>query len=173
LDPSLTATGVVVNGFDDSRPTDLVVRTPKRGTARLIHLRSVLLRLARAGVSGSVDLVVIEGPSYASSIGQAHSMGGLWWCYVVALAEFEIPVLVIPPTVLKKFATGAGNAGKDRVVSAVSVRTGREFSSNDIVDALVLYSIGRFMLGLPHPLGELPSTHRAALDKIELPEGVR
>lgn len=170
VDPSLTATGLVYDSGGGGIG-EVVLKTRLRGISRMRQLRDA----AHSEVlhNGPMAVIVIEGPAFASSTGQAHERGGLWWLLMDLFFEVRVPVLVIPPTNLKKFATGTGTAKKDRVVSEVTHRTGRVFDSNDVVDAMVLYCIGRFLLGLPHPLGELPGPHRAALDKIELPKELK
>jgi hypothetical protein len=54
----------------------------------------------------------------------------------------------VPPTVLKKFICGKGNANKAAVVSAATRRYSEEFDSDNQADAYVLARMGLVVLGL-------------------------
>lgn len=110
--------------------------------------------------------------------------GFLWWRTMFMMSAFGIPVLPVPPSTLKQYACGMGNANKREVIAGVreffpqwpimrTSKTGKELTTvdEDKVDAVVLMAIGCDLLG--EPLVELPAKHRKALDKLELPPGVR
>jgi crossover junction endodeoxyribonuclease RuvC len=112
------------------------------------------------------DLVVIEGPSFASTSGQQHTRGGLWWAVVDALHWADLPILVIPPTTLKKYATGSGSAGKDAVLAAAIKRYPQwDISGNDVADAVVLACIGARLLGRPVE-NSMPKAHHLELGTV-------
>lgn len=65
-----------------------------------------------------------------------------------------IHVITVPPTELKKFATGAGNADKDKMIASFDARHGIDIKKmfgaekavspiTDVVDAWWLYEYGR------------------------------
>jgi Holliday junction resolvasome RuvABC endonuclease subunit len=96
----------------------------------------------------------------------------------------QIPVLVVPPNNLKQYACGMGSANKREVFAGMSEwfpgwelhKTGKRGNvltspDYDKADAVALMAIGCELLG--EPLVELPAKHRKALDKLELPPGVR
>ena len=131
--------------------------------ARLARITSDVVEHATG-----VDLVVIEGPSIMSQHGSAWDRAGLWWQVVTELLDAEIPVAVVPPTVVKKFATDRGNADK----AAVAVGMSRlwptvEATSDNEWDALALAHIGAQRLGM-----DVPSRahHADAVAKIAWPE---
>jgi crossover junction endodeoxyribonuclease RuvC len=177
-DLSLTSTGLA-----DSRGRTARVRTKPSNDlpatvrrlatiSREVHTFATLT--ADEGVDGAkyapdpAALVVVEGPSFASTGGQQHTRGGLWWSVVDALHWADLPILVVPPTVLKTYATGKGNAGKDEVLAAVVKRYPEwDVTGNDIADSVVLAAIGARLLG--HPVDDLPKTHLRALAKVALP----
>jgi crossover junction endodeoxyribonuclease RuvC len=170
LDLSLTATGVAV-------PSG--VRTlPSRGKAdanlaercaRLTQLRlRVDMALAELTPPG---LVVLEAPSYGSSNGHQHDRSGLWWGVVSWLLQSGVPVAEVPPALVKKYATGKGNATKDEVLAAVVRRySDVEVRNNNEADALVLRAMGCDWLG--QPLADVPKANRDALAKVAWPEGL-
>ena len=117
-----------------------------------------------------VDLVVIEGFSFGSPQG-ATEAGGLGWTIRIALTEACVPFAVVPPSTLKKFATGKGNAGKDDMKLAALSRLGIEFTgkgSGDRCDATWLRVMGLDALGCQ--VVDLPAVNRQALAKVAWPE---
>lgn len=157
LDLSLTCTG-----YSLDRPAGLHVgtlTTRLRGCDRLTWLRTEIVALAE-----QADLAVIEGYSFNSRSSQAHALGELGGVVRVALHERGIAYVDVPPAIVKKYATGKGNAGKELVLVEAVKRLGYAGSSNDEADALWLHAIGRDLVG--NPAVEVPQAHRAALAKL-------
>ena len=109
------------------------------------------------------DVVTIEGYSYGSSsnnLVQFGELGGL--VRMLVLCTYELPMLVVPPGSLKRYATGSGNADKTQVVVAARERLGFARTDADEADALWLWAFG-----VEHSDGEavvrLPKTHRVAV----------
>lgn len=179
VDLSLTSTGLADNRGRAQRvrtkACDGVPATVRRlaTISREVHSFATMTA-GEDGVDGPryaadpADLVVIEGPSFASTSGQQHTRGGLWWSVVDALHWADLPILVIPPTTRAMYATGRGNAGKDEVLAAAIKRYPKwDITGNDIADATILAAIGARLLG--HPVDDVPKTHLRALAKVALP----
>jgi len=129
------------------------------------------------------DLVVVEGlPSARTQVDPERCH--LWWAVVFRLALAGVPVLDVPPATVKVYACGMGNANKREVIAGVqewfpeweinkTSKTGKVLTTVDDnkADAVALMAIGCELLG--EPLVELPAKQRKALDKLELPPGVR
>lgn len=166
LDLSLTSTGIArIVGTHVSVDR---IRPKNTGHERLQTVVDIV-----SSVTGSADLVVIEGPSYGSASSSQrghHERAGLWWLITHDLWAADRRVAVVPPTQLKTYATGKGNAGKDDVLTAV-VRRFPDVAvrGNDDADALVLAAMGADHLG--QPLVTMPAEHRKALAKVEWPGG--
>lgn len=133
LDLSLTSTGVSRKYGTHS------IRVKSKDCERLIELRKEVL-----GYCITASHVVIEGFSFGSPM-QAHNVGGLGWIVRVGLFEAGIPYTVVPPSSLKKFATGKGNAKKDEILAA-AVRAGAHVTGNDEADAWWLRQMGLMAL---------------------------
>lgn len=156
LDLSLTATGYAYN--------DEVVgvwRVKSRGAQRLVDIREVV-----ANVAYQVDVVVLEGYSYASA-NQAHQIGELGGVIRAWLFEQHVPFVEVPPAVLKKFATGRGNADKDQVLAAAIRRFGFEGENNNAADAWLLRYMGLTAYSAGGPETEY---QREALAKVDWPK---
>lgn len=132
LDLSLTSTGVCVDN------KTLTVHSLAVGTRRLADIRGLIMEIVR---DYGVDVVAIEGYSYASVHSRAHSIGELGGVIRVALYDEDVAVVTIPPKSRAKFATGKGNANKEEVMSAITTLTGLSWlgkNGNDRCDAWVL-----------------------------------
>jgi len=159
LDLSLVSTGYCHNGVTG------VLGTPKRGVERLVVLSEAISDLIR---EFSIDVVVIEGYSFASRSGQAFSIGELGGAVRVVIHKLGIPYIEVPPTCRAKFATGKGNASKNEVVSAVSARTGivwQNPGADDKCDAWILEEMARCYLGLSQI--EWPKVNKEGLKAVD------
>jgi Holliday junction resolvasome RuvABC endonuclease subunit len=159
IDLSLTSTGYSINGDTG------VIATKYRGPERLSIVSNLVLELI---ADNSVDVVIIEGYSFASRNSQAHSIGELGGCVRMRLWEFNVPFIDIPPTCRAKFATGKGNASKNEVISAISAKTGIVWSgagSDDRCDAWILEQMGLAAIG--RSTHEWPAENLSALEKID------
>lgn len=144
LDLSLTSTGVAIIRNGTATVRRITSKPNPKATSEQTAARLGLLVTEIVGAIPSSDatLVAIEGPSFASTGGSQHERGGLWWLVRRALHVEGIDVVVVPPAVVKKYATGRGNAPKDQVLAAVVRRyPDVEVSGNDEADALVLAAI--------------------------------
>ena len=172
LDLSLTSTGLAKVG-EGSISTQTITSKGKAGD-NLLSRQKRLSRLAsdvvKEVIAYTPSLVLVEAPSFASAGGHHHDRSGFWWLVVADLYYLEYPVLEVPPTTLKKYATGKGNAGKDEVVIAVTRRfPDVQFKTNDEADALTAAAIGHRLLG--HPIdGDMPKVNLEALKPLVLPE---
>jgi Holliday junction resolvasome RuvABC endonuclease subunit len=159
IDPSLTCTGISIWGNTSS------IRTNLKGVERLVVIREMLMNIVG---ENNIVAAAIEGYSFASRNSQAHSLGELGGVLRVAFHERSIPLLVVPPTVRAKFATGKGNASKSEVVSAISAMTGIVWDGADGADRCDAWVIEQVLLA---KLGESPwqwnKQQLEALAKVE------
>ena len=174
LDLSLTSTGVCsiliepMDHYDDREVDTRSIKTAGKKDAPLADRAHRLLRIIdQATLGDRPDLVVIEGPSFGQQrqSGQ-HDRAGLWWQTVIHFEVGEnVPVVEVPPALLKRYATGKGNAGKDEVLAAVVRRyPDVPVTGNDEADALVLAAMGARHLG--HPIEDLPQLNLTAMEKV-------
>lgn len=146
LDLSLTATGVA---WPDGRTSTLALKT--KGVERLDAFYGWAGRSFIPDPTSLhyADLAAIEGYSYASK-NQAHQAGELGGVIRLALHHVGVPFIDVPPTTVKLYATGKGNAHKDEVLAA-AIRAGCHDSvtTNDRADAWWLRAIGLHLHGEP------------------------
>ena len=137
LDLSLTATGVA-----DKQGARVIRTGQMRGAERLKYIGAQVDRICTGKdyLEIKADIVVIEGYAHAAEYAgpQIGELGGV---IKVCLYQRGIPFISVPPTTMKKFATGKGNASKDMVL-AEAVRMNRDINDNNAADAYFLYLMG-------------------------------
>lgn len=172
IDPSLTATGVA-----DSDGVLSTVRAHfrlKDGRLRAIYRE--VQDVADWAVYGNgapdtdepVAIAVIEDlPKQAMGAGITGMVQGV---VRLALIQYGIPYIKIPPATLKKFATGKGNADKPAMRAAWLQFSGLDNADDNQVDAAFLRLIGLHLTGehIPLPADQLAAV---AAYKDEIPNG--
>ena len=159
IDLSLTSTGISVNGETGT------ITTLAKGAERL---SIISLAILDAVIDNSIEIVAIEGYSFASRNSQAFSIGELGGVVRTRLWERNIPYVDIPPTCRAKFATGRGNAAKTEVMSSISAKTGIIFAgkgADDMCDAWILEEMCRTTIGISEYTWS--AAQLSALDKID------
>ena len=149
IDLSLTGTGLSVVKDDKLLFSECYKPKNKSGPDRLIEIRH---KVSEVIDKYQPELICLEGYSFGSrgrAVFQTGELGGL---IRVLLHKTGIKWLEIPPSQVKKFATGAGNCGKDIVLQQVYKRWGMEFKTSDEADAFVLAKIGTILLGYEEKL---------------------
>lgn len=136
IDQSLTGFAICVIDEDGNYVAE-VMKPKTRGTQRLIDICAYLSR--------SVDLyrpvdVAMEGTVVHST--SASILGEL--AGVVKIELWPIRPLIVPPTSLKKFVTGAGNVQKSTMMMSALKRYGVEIPNDNAVDA---YGLARIVRG--------------------------
>lgn len=171
LDLSLTGTGIAGNGWSLALgSTGNVVKDPY--PARWTRINDLTARIIEA--VGAPDLVVMEGPSFNSVSTSDHDRAGLWWKVYGRLVGADIPVAIVTPSQLKKYALGKGSGRKQQVIEQVVRRFGHIWTDlggdDNQTDAAVLCAMGYDALG--SPLVPMPAAHRAALTAVTWPEAL-
>ena len=154
IDPSLTCTALCFLDRNDVVTTE-VINVKGRGqdvTNRIDRCCEIARRVVDAietynNVEGAV--VFLEGYSYHSPGKQIFlgEFGGILRSHLLNGELTNTKVIEVPPTKLKKFATGKGNADKPKIASAVMKRWNMEFNTHDETDAYCLMKMGRIVCG--------------------------
>lgn len=139
----------------------LTIQSSQSGYARLRPMAAAVLRLL-----AQHDLVIIEGydphPRGYLALVRAAEIGGM---VRAGLVELNIPFIDVPPSTLKKFACGKGNAPKPDVVEAARA-AGANPSSDDEADAFWLQSIGRTLARSLEGLQAVPEELQKLADSV-------
>jgi Holliday junction resolvasome RuvABC endonuclease subunit len=158
IDSSLTSSGlcrVDILGGDVTIPPAIDVWRvtskpgPDRSAVAMSDRITQIITSMEPHVAKS-DLVTLEGISFASSGTGAHALHWLWGRIVDLTTAYAVELLVVPPSLRMKYATGKGNANKDAVLAATIRRFPNvDVTGNDVADATILAAIGCRHLGLP------------------------
>lgn len=164
LDLSLAATGVCLPDG-----TCRTIHTPK---TLPLHERIAITRdrIACRVIAHKPALVVIEAVfANPKMLGTVIKLAKLHGAIRDRLIELDMPVVEITPAGLKHWATGTGNADKDRMV-ATAIRHGATVDNDNEADAYLLWGIAQARYDTPNgwpALGSLidlpwPELKRAA-----------
>lgn len=138
-------------GVDPSTYTGLCQLEGDKHTTKLLHfdkargferLHLIAQSFRNTVMEWSPDLVVIEGYAYGN-VGSLVTLVEIGTLLRKTLYDGKISWYDAPPTLLKKFATGKGNANKAAIAIAVKQRWGFESKSDDVVDAYGLARLGQ------------------------------
>lgn len=175
IDLSMTSTGLAWVDELGGAATWTVQSKGKRAddlatrSRRLVYLAAAVVGSmpGRTRFDLTVDLVVLEAPSYGSTGASSWDRAGLWWLVVTKLHRLDVPIALCAPATRAKYATGSGRADKAAVaVAAAHLFPSVEISNSDEADALILAHIGAAHAG--YPVGAL-TRHREALKSVHFP----
>jgi len=162
IDQSLTCSGIaVISGNQLMTEVIIPPKTEIVPVKRLVYIREQVKKLVALHKPA---IAAIEGYAFGASASRAHSLGELGGLLRVLLYESSVPVVyVIPPTVLKKFATGKGNSDKGSVSKGLYKKWCVDVENNNEVDAAGLALIGA-SLHFPTEMG-LEKSDTVAISK--------
>jgi crossover junction endodeoxyribonuclease RuvC len=108
------------------------------------------------------DIITIEGFSYGSEGKGVSFQYGLGWIIRHMLIERGFTYTEVPPTSVKKFATGKGNTKKDEMVLPIYKKWGFEHASDNVRDAFVLAQMAKGI----YDSSNLTNYQKDALEKV-------
>lgn len=149
IDPSLTGFALAFGTRTGKKHEILELSSKSRGqelTNRLRRYDEFVLRIQEEITERGPELILIEGYSYASR-GSVISLGEFGILVRQSLFEVTDNVLEVAPSLLKKFATGKGNAGKSQMVSEITRRYDVTFKTDNEADAFALMQMARIVHG--------------------------
>lgn len=170
VDPSLRSTGVaqVFNGAlatDVIRPTPLPKNRAPQGVAQQADRVIELVDLVWMWVSRA-DILVIEDSSKRSIGGLQEERHWLRGGVVTRARRNGIAIVMLPPSVVKVYATNNGNADKEEMVEAAFKHfPGVEIEDDNAADAAWMAALVARRLGLT--IDNVPIEHERAFKNIK------
>lgn len=162
LDLSLRASGVATN-FGGAVSSFTIAPGVRIGSERLFFIQKAIDQ-ATAGA----DLVLREGYAFGAKGNAQYDLAELGGCVRVVMYCRKRPFLQVPPSVVKKVATGDGNAKKETVLVEAVKRLGYQGSDHNQADALFLLQAALQYYQLPGAV-ELPKKNLEALARVKWP----
>jgi len=148
IDPSLTSTGICVMDENGQVLQSLALSSKHYGVKRLDDFKDKVGEIFYPYRNKGHELfIAIEGYSFASNT-QGIALGELGGMMRLYMYELGIKYIEVPPTVVKKFATGKGNSDKIAMAVALQKQYGLEYPTSDQTDAHFLGLIGLAYMGL-------------------------
>lgn len=131
VDLSWSSTGIAIWNGQNITFYDYILTNSKEDPMARIHR-------VKKGIFNTIakkqpDLIVLEGYAFGRPQGATKS-GEMAGVIKYFLWKKQIPFELCPPTTLKKFATGKGNASKEQMIEAATPFI-KGVRSNDIADA--------------------------------------
>ena len=164
LDLSLTRSGVCRN----SGKTQVVMAGALRGMQRV---DTILRELQAIVAADCAELVAIEGYSYGSQGRAVFNIGELGGCVRLLLYRLRVPFVDVPPSSLKKWAVGKGNAPKDAMIAEAVRNFDFPGCDNNEVDAYLLWAMAKHAYG--QPVKPTTKVQAEALTKVDWPKPAR
>ena len=129
-----TCTGMALVGEDEDRGKTIAV-PDERG---FLRVQLIANDVAQTLQVWQPAFAAIEGYAYCKNISAFVTLVTIGTMIRSTLHQLHIPWVEVPPTVLKKWTTGKGNATKDDMAYHVMNRWDFKSPSHDIVDAFAL-----------------------------------
>lgn len=165
IDPSISCTGLAsgTSGEDVEVVSFSSQPCPNTVPHRMARFERLVGQMNDHLDGRSVGLILIEGYALGAK-GQQHKLAEFGGLLRWNMLDHCQRVLEVPPSVLKRFATGKGNAKKDLVMAHVAQRWGRLFENSDQADAFVLFRLGLVLSGVMEAENE---HQRESVRKVE------
>lgn len=168
LDLSLTSTGICSFHSETKLFNARAVKTSNK--FKYEHRYAQILEEIKKEITGADRYIFfIEGYSFgsfprSSSMSYLLELGGVVKFYLSnSLFEF----VSVPPTLLKKFITGKGNAKKEDMKLHTYKKYGEEFKTSDATDAFGLAAMGcAYSLGVGINGKELTTIEKECIQKL-------
>lgn len=140
IDPSLNSLGFA-HRVNDQVLAFCIGSSKLRGLQRIKFLRDAV---SEALDQYTPTMVAFEGYAlgFRGKSNTIFDLGELGGVLKLLILERGIDILLVPPTSLKLFATGKGNADKDQVSVSVKALLGVSFPTSDQYDAAGLLAMG-------------------------------
>lgn len=158
IDPSLSSAAVWVGSdlYDRTGGVFAADKAVDGVAARMTRWRNhgdAIVDAACRSRFGPPALVVVEGYSFGSKGAGSIDLGEFGAILRTKLLDVARRVIEVPPAVVKKFATGVGNATKEKVAAALGAKYGWIYDKSDQYDALALWLIAHaYLVGEASPL---------------------
>jgi crossover junction endodeoxyribonuclease RuvC len=149
IDQSLTSTGWCL--LLDGEAVEYGIITSDKNKSNYLRAMDVANEISDLLFKEKLDIVVIEGLPFMSRSNVTRDLAGLQFLVYDRLFDYfeEEDIVVVPPTSLKKFATGSGKASKEEMFEALSQTEKAKFGKTpkskgryDITDAYWLARYG-------------------------------
>jgi len=133
-------TGFAMCAYKDNTYYAEVYKSTNKGMPRMLDIRAFI----RDWIS-RVEILDVAMEGYAMGAkGKVFHLGELGGLVKMELADIDKYPLIIPPTTLKKYVTGAGSGQKNQMILHTYKKWGQTFTDDNACDA---YGLARLCSG--------------------------
>lgn len=142
IDQSFTSTGVVITTADGNVISVSVLRSDP---ATDIFTRAVAIttQICETISAHEIDMVAIEGLAFGTRGDAARDLAGLQFVIITTIRRLfpDLPVHIVSPKTLKKFATGKGTSDKRAMYDSLPEQAKQTFLDHKIKATKGLYDV--------------------------------
>lgn len=142
FDPSLVSSGYCYQHGDAIKIGTIV---PHKKLDKVHRLQVIKNEFSQILTYSMPELVAYEGYAMGAK-GRVFSIGELGGVLKSHMWEARINMLIVPPSTLKQYITGKGNATKEEMSLALQERFNYSITQDDECDATCLYLFGEAYL---------------------------
>ena len=146
LDLSLNSTGISIYGDGVIKTYTINPSSKLNQDGKLDFIVDELVHFTFPAYSKVVFF--IEGYSFTQKSASITILAELAGTLKHLFRENGVSYYIIPPTTLKKYVTGKGNAKKEQMILGVYKAWNKEFATNDEADAFALMQLGIDLCGI-------------------------
>jgi crossover junction endodeoxyribonuclease RuvC len=165
VDQSLNGTGLaLIRANGTCVATTTIIVGKRKDAERLFYIQQEvcnfikLYHVTYLNVKTSID-VAMEGGSFKSTH-RGFALGEISGVLQTFFFSKKYPIVIVPPLLVKKFATGNGGASKQNMIDAVKTLWNVSVENDNEADALVLAHIARSVI-------YAPTQHRCQMEVIK------
>jgi crossover junction endodeoxyribonuclease RuvC len=150
IDPSLTGTAIVLLGKEETLRREYKTKSgdwDSNISGRDARYMSIISKVKEKAERYRPKYLFIENYAHNAQGKGVIQLGEFGGVLRHNIHEFFTFFAEVPPTVIKKFATGKGNANKAAVISAIVSRYGVQVKTDNEADAYALAQLGAVVTG--------------------------
>lgn len=141
IDPSLRSTGICTLNDTSLIESSHILTHDLRGMVRLGYIAHRVHSMLLV----KPDLIVMEGYAMGIRGGRVFDIGELGHAIKQVLYNSGVETIIVPPTSMKKFVTGKGNAKKDQIQNSLLLDWDIDITQEDEADACGLALYGYYI----------------------------
>lgn len=137
IDLSLRATGISIL-YEGRIDTSKTIKINGKGAKRINTIKRIIEDLLEIYSACRTDLCAIEGYAFVKKARGQYEKAELHGTIIDMLYEKGIIPAIVPPTTLKKFATGSGKASKADMIEYASSKYAENKIDDNQADSIAL-----------------------------------
>jgi Holliday junction resolvasome RuvABC endonuclease subunit len=121
IDQSYTSCGIVVRNTEIAAPIHVQIATSEKSDNIFTRALAISDAIQTTIAEYPADVIVLEDLAFGSIGNATRQLAGLQYVIITNIKRSypKIPIHIVPPTTLKKFATGSGKSKKPQMYESL------------------------------------------------------